>query len=60
MQVWDATKLSNPSYFSPCDLAFQKSGYLYKKGAQSSTWQQRQVALSIDSGTMKFFAEKSG
>lgn len=39
----------------------QLSGYLYKKGSNaSSSWTNRFVTLSTDTGTMKFYIEKSG
>jgi hypothetical protein len=43
-----------------CFRFAQKSGYLYKRAPQSNSWQQRYVTLNVESGLMKFFAEKGG
>ncbi len=40
---------------------FQVSGNLYRRGlAPSSSWTNRYVTLSTDTGAMKFYIEKSG
>jgi hypothetical protein len=39
---------------------FQINGYLYRRGNDNSSWSNRYVTLSTDTGAMKLYMEKSG
>lgn len=39
---------------------FQMNGNLYRRNPDGSTWANRYVSLSTDTGTMKFYVEKGG
>eukprot|EP01031_Cornospumella_fuschlensis_P030992 gene30992-37455_t len=39
---------------------FQLNGNLYRRNADGTSWANRYVSLSTDTGTMKFYVEKSG